>query len=93
MQEHISKLNGHLQETQIDTKPIHEHNAIPLNSTEPMQDKVISNLDEECSATDKSPDLEVNNILTNSKIEQPTIEHRANPIVSAFCWLLIEIIN
>lgn len=87
MQKHIFNLNGHLQEIQSDIKPIHEHNAIPLTSTEPMQDKSDSNLDEESLATDdfvkSRDDLEVDNILSNSKVEQQTTEPRTNMIVSA----------
>ena len=49
-----------------------------------MKDKTDSHLDES-SATDKpgSDDLEVDNILSHSKVEQQTsAEHRANLIVS-----------
>ncbi|XP_055318755.1 period circadian protein isoform X2 [Sitodiplosis mosellana] len=69
-----------------DTKPIHEHNAIPLSSTESMKDKTDSHLDES-SATDKpgSDDLEVDNILSHSKVEQQTAEHRTNLNQESFC--------
>lgn len=79
----ILQLNGHSQDIPSDTKPIHEHNAIPLSSTESMKDKTDSHLDES-SATDKpgSDDLEVDNILSHSKVEQTSAEHRANLIVS-----------
>lgn len=89
MKKHFFQLNGHSQEVQSDTKPIHEHNANPLSSSESMKDKTDSHLDEESSATDKCPDdLEVDNILSHSKVEQPSAEHRANLIVSEYSTVL-----
>lgn len=62
---------------------MHDHNAIPLNPSESMKDKAGQHLEVESLATDKSPDdLEVDNILSHSKVEPPTAEHRANLIVS-----------
>lgn len=48
-----------------------------------MKEKAGQHIEEESSATDKSPDdLEVDNILSHSKVEQQTAEHRTNSIVS-----------
>lgn len=48
-----------------------------------MNEKAGQHLEVGSSATDKSPDdLEVDNILSHSKVEQQTAEHRANSIVS-----------
>lgn len=70
------------KETISENKSINDHNAIPLNNSESMEDKNDQHLDEESSATDKSPDdLEVDNILSHSKVE-PQNEHRTNLIVS-----------
>lgn len=57
-----------------------------MTSSESMKDKTDTHLDEENSANFKSPDdLEVDSILSHSKVEQQTAEHRAtNSIVSAF---------
>lgn len=48
-----------------------------------MKEKTGQSIEVKSSATDKSPDdLEVDNILSHSKVEQQTSEHRANSIVS-----------
>lgn len=72
-----------------ENKPNHDLNStIPMSTNEPLNEKNDQNLEEEnSSATDKSPDdLEVDNILSNSKSDQQNPEHRT--IVSCCCCAL-----
>lgn len=49
-----------------------------MSTNEPLKEKIDQKLEEEnSSATDKSPDdIEVDNILSNSKSDQQNTEHR-----------------
>lgn len=62
-----------------ENKPNHDlNNTTPMSTNEPLKEKIDQKLEEEnSSATDKSPDdIEVDNILSNSKSDQQNTEHR-----------------
>lgn len=62
-----------------------------MSTNEPLKEKIDRNLEEEnSSGTDKSPnDLEVDNILSHSKSDQPKTEHHNNSTVSFTYQLVI----
>lgn len=71
-----------------ENKPNHDLNSsTPMSTNEPLKEKNDQNLGEEnSSATDKSPDdIEVDNILSNSKSDQQNAEHRT--IVSSTVYI------
>lgn len=75
------------QEAAGDNKAIHEHNATPMTSSESLKDKTAPHLPEEQSPNTHNSldDLEVDNILSLSKVEQQNAEHRSHlTIVSRF---------
>lgn len=85
------------QELPTDNKPITDAN--PLNSSE-SNEKQHQKPDEFISKTDKLDDLEVDTILSYSKVEQQTTDHRTvNLTVSVlffFCvgqWSLILVFS
>lgn len=81
--------NNSLQEAASDNRASHEHNVTPINSSESQNDKTTQHSDEDGSNTDKSPDdLEVDEILSHSKMDQQNTENCANLMVSSVqCYL------
>lgn len=68
-----------MQDYANDNKTTHEHNVTPMSSSESQEDKTAQRLDDVVSTPGESlDDLEVDKILSNSKVDQQNSEHRFN---------------